>query len=254
MPYELVSSEFTKALEIFDNPKIDAYPRFDLTQEDSSMVKAFMSDNGDGALVNWANHSILMKARTERAVLDLLEAVPQNPKLSFLLQDRFASLVKRKFKDKEEKRFSINCADRNCFKPLEEEKYEVLPLSVDYAPEVTKFWNYSGGDTELVTHLIKKRPGYMILDGEEITSWVGSFLVNETDKLIVIGMGFTLPEYREQGRASSIISRFGKDYILEKGYVLRGDIEVNNTASLGAARKLGFGKIDTYTRLEPLKN
>ena len=246
MSFELKPEKFKDGLRFVEDPVEDLFIKFDLTEEKPQHIKAYMNDGG--ILVLWKDDTAVMKVKKETDAIELLKSIPKDSKCTFLVDNEFSSLVKRRFDRREEKYF-INYATKESLKPVKDKKYEIVPLSVDKAPEIAKIWPFAKHRVDFVRDFINRFPAYTILENGNPTAW-GSVLL-ESEKGDLTGMWYTRRKYRNQGRMKHIVSKMAED-ITGEGKFLRADIRVNNYPSLGVAKSLGFLQGKTYSRLEPI--
>lgn len=243
MHVKLKPEEFKEGLRFVEDPVDDIFLDYDLKNPDG--IDAYMNDGG--VMVVWRNDTAVLKARTKKDAADLLSAIPKNSRCKFLVDHKFSSLGRR-FNRRNEI-FSINYVTKETFKPVENKRYDVVPISENYAAEMARLWPYAGGDVELVKGFIKRWPAYTILEDGNPTSWAAILLKVNGNGLT--GLWYTRPEFRGQGRMTHLVSKLAED-TLAQGDFLRADISVDNYPSLGVAKNLGFLQKKTYSRLEPI--
>jgi hypothetical protein len=246
MPIELTPGQYNDGLEFVKDKIEDIFLKYDLTVEDSQNIKAYKSKRG--IMVVWRDDTAVLKAENEEDVKELLKFVPKDSRWTFLVDHSISPVVGKFFKSREDI-YSINYVTKGSFKPLKDKKYEVIPLSEDYAPQIAKIWPFARGNVDLVKSFISKWPAYTILEEGVPSAWASVLL--EVDKNRLTGMWYTVPDRRGEGRMSHIISKMTED-TLGEGEFLRADIRVDNQPSLSVTRSLGFLKKNTYSRLEPI--
>jgi len=201
---------------------------YDLEEEESGLVDAYVSDSG-GTMVVWKGlevPTVLLRCAGEDRVHEFVSHLPRGSSYRFIVPMWMEQCVAETCEVTTRQTFQLFHVDKGRFAPVEMGGVE--RLEDDHAgkvsAEITQLWPASS-DVEFVRRRLRDGIFYGIVENGELASVAGTLL--GTDRAEALGFVYTRGECRGRGLGKKAVSAVTAE-ILESGrdavlYVIKGN-------------------------------